>query len=443
MTDRAEASSPEQVSNRAREALLAAVPGMNIARRGVELIGSTLLPALTLIQTDSLTESPGDESRPAINRIFERGRLIDRLAIAAYSRMPGFQSLGDESRSPTNTRAFDLTIENLALDRDAAPTIDEDGRTVAVRLPNPADRSYLAASLIFPFGYRDAERTMSRPNSFWSPEERESTRALADYFREGHRLAMKRDGFEVTEAGVKRLARAGLTAGEQLKLDCLTFKVLTAKETPSPFEQQALTEAVGRLNRTLAADNPDEFVRKWRDALALCRNENDRRVFLMGVAGLLSDPVHGSLLIASFNKWFHTPTFADQWRRAMTELGNPQDQAAFQSVVNIALGQRPREGRLAGLSEALNDPRHRPDGDRTKPADPKKLEEMMVAAATDRRSSRPRPLGEFGPQSIGLQTEARPSWWKNTMDRTWRGITVMALVDLAERFETLGPPKAP
>lgn len=480
MTDRPEASDSELATNIAREALLAAVQGKSyIARRGIELASSALLPTLAFLQTDSLTEN-------------------QRLAINTYEQMPGFSTLGDESRFPSNTRALALARQNITLDRGGARTINEDGRMVAVRLPNPADSSHLSASLIFPFGYTGAERTMGRLNLSWSSAARESTRALADYYREGHRLAMKKDGFEVTEGGVRRLARAGLTPGEQLKLDCLTFKALTAKkslgETLSPFEQQALTEVVGRLNRDLAADNPDEFVRKWKNALALCRSDSDRRVFQMGVAGLLSDENNGRQLIDSFERWFDTnryksplqnwlrdkdsaalrqwvqtndpqnlasfprtnnerevetwvrrryaQTFADQWQRAMNDLGNDQDKAAFQSFVNLALGQRERAGTLAGLFEALNDPRNRPEGDRTKPVDAKKAAEKIIAAATDPagKSSTPRPPGQFNPEELGLPPESKPSWWQQGLGLICAGgvaLTVGAVVYGAARIQLL------
>lgn len=452
MTDRPEVSSSEQGSNIAREALLAAVQGKSyIAGRGAELARSVLLPGFVLLEADPLTDS-------------------QRLAINTYEQMPGFSGLGDEKRFPSNTRALALAKKNIGLDRDGARTIDADGRIVAIRLPDPAEKAHLGAALLFPFGYKDAERSLSRLNLSWSQAERESSRLLADYYREGFRLALKKEGFEETDAGIRRLARAGLTPGEQLKLDCLTFKALTAKrssgETLSAFEQQGLTDAVRRLNEALTSDNPDEFTRKWKCVFSLCRNENDRKVFLMGIAGLLSDEANGRQLADSFEKWFntnkyaaalsnwlrdkdtpalrrwvesndreglatfprsagegevemwlrrrHAENFADRWARAMTEFGNVPDQGAFQDFANLALGKRDRFGTLAGLLQALNDLRNRPGGDRTKPADPQKVKDQIVAAGTnpDGTSSKARPPGVFIVEPVVLPEEARPSWWK-------------------------------
>lgn len=443
MVDRPDKSGDESTNPVVRDLLLAALRGKpKLNERLVELAQTAFIPSLILCQA----VEPSEDQRLATN----------------YYEQTKFPDTGDQKRLPTNVKALELAKKNIDLHTDAAPTV-KDGRITEVRLTDASEKAQLAAWLIFPHGYKDSEKTIARSGLVPGGE----ARIVADYHREGFRLAMKKEGFDIDGKAIPK----GLTAGEQLQLDCITFRTLKAQqelgEQLSPLEQKALTDAADRLNKALASDDPAAFIKNVKAALAECKDEKARKVLLVGVTALLLDDKMGKPILDSFEKWLttkyidaldkelhkdpeklkawlkandpdslknfpvdtspevllkwlrkgHTLALAGRWKETMKELTDSKDQAAFQDLTNIVLGKKDRYGAAAGLFQALNDVALRQDGDPHKPADPDKVAAVIDKAGNDQGgvASRAREPGEFVTQPIVLPQEAEPTVWQRAL----------------------------
>lgn len=439
MVDRPEKGIPDPSPSLARDALLAALGDTSFVRKRVaELAQSLIVPSLFLIQaTDS-----ADDKKLAIN----------------YYTDSKFLSYGDERRYPSNTKARALAKKNIELHKDDAATI-KDNRIIDVRLTDLSDKAKLSAWLIFPFAYKDSEHAVAK--SIKGAATNTDVRKFAEYQRLGFELSMKKAGFDATG---KTLPKAGLTPLEQLKLDCLTIKALTTQalsgEPLTTLEQKALDEAVARMNKTLASDKPDQFIKNIKAAFTSCKDPKDRDILLMGITALLADDQNGKKLIDSFEAWLatkyttaleqqlhkdpkkckewieknakdklasfpkdtspeellqylrklHTEALGQRWKETMKAVGT--DRGAFQDLTNIVLGKKDRFGAAAGLFEALNDVALRKDANKNNPAEDDKVVARIDKAGNDPagKSSKARPPGEFVKDPIEISDKKWP-WY--------------------------------
>ena len=375
------------------------------------------------------TSDPTDEQKLALN----------------YYELEKFPNYGDEKRFPSNVKARELAKQNILLHQDGKPTV-KDGRIIAVNLPDRGENAQLRAWLVFPHAFKASKH------------------ALAEMHREAFRLTLKKEGFELTETGVKEIP-AGLTPAEQLKLDCLTVKILKQQQKEhgqlDPLEQKALEDAARNLIQALASDDPKEFVKKFKNACALFKDPEDFKKFLIGVTELLYDNKLGKPLIDSFERllttkyvaalegelhkdpaklkewlqknspddlknfpknespeallaWLrslHTRAFGQMWRETMAEIPDPQQRGAFCDFANIVLRMKDRFGAQAGLREALDNVAIRPDGNKNQPPDVDKTVAAIDQAGNDPagKASKAAQPGEFIPQPIVLPEDADPN----------------------------------
>lgn len=369
----------------------------------------------------------------------------ERKLALNYYEQDKFPDWGDEKRFPSNVKARELARKNILLHEDGKPTV-KDGRIIAVNLPDRGENAQLRAWLTFPHAFKGSKHP------------------LAEMHREAFRLALKREGFELTDTGIKEIP-PGLSPAEQLKLDCLTVKILKQQQKEhgqlDPLEQKALEDAARNLNQALASDNPKEFIKKFKSACALCKDPKDFNTFLIGVTELLYDEKLGKPLVDSFEKllttkyipalegqlhkdpkalrewlqknspddlknfpknedpdallfWLrslHTKAFGQMWRETMAELPDSKERGAFCDLVNIVLGRKDRFGAQAGLRDALDNVAIRPDGNKGQPPDVDKTVAAIDKAGTDPagKESKARPPGEFIPQPIVLPEDADPN----------------------------------
>lgn len=451
--------SPSERNYDASEDLLARAfreSGLRPQRR--EFGGSPFVPDLVLFQ-----DKDGEQREQAVNY---------------YSTLPVFAGLGDDRRYPRNAKAHTLLLRNIELheDEQGKQTVDDKGRIKEVKLADASERAQLRSWLIFPLGYTGSENLLKAANRELSTRD---AALLAGYHREGFRLAMKKEGFDIDG---KPIAKQPLTPAEQLKLDCLTIKsLLTQKKIEgelSSVEQQALDQSLRRLN-ALASDDPDTFIKNLKEkGFDICKDQNDRNIFLIAFSAMLRDergvgkplvdsfeklletkysaPLQGELHKdpqALFNwmkqndpdnlkKWLetddlskvqgfprgvdsaqllanlralHTDALKERWSTTMGAFPDAPDRGAFQDFIEIVLGKRDRFGAAAGLYQALHDVTLRENP--RSPADTEKVLAKIDEAGKDPRgvASVARKPDDPPHVPIQLPPEAEPSWWEKTL----------------------------
>lgn len=421
-----------------RDLLLTGILGKDFLKsRLTELVQSAFVPSLILFDAPAPTAD-------------------QKVATRWYSETK-FPESGDEKSLPTNKKARELALKQI----DEDPTALKGGRITSITLKDPFEKALLLGWMTFPFAYEKSEQTAQKTGSFGTKAEAE---LFAEFQREGFRLALKQQGFDLAGKKIDK----DLSKAEQLKLDCLTFFSLSRQaaigEKLPPIEAKAMADAAERLNKALAADKPEDFIKNLKAALGECKTEADRKILITGIAAFLDDQKAAKPLIDSFEKWLttkyseplekqlykdpeklkqwfekndpdlakkipekadsdkllawlrslHTDALADRWVSTMKTLATAEDRNAFQYFANIVLGDKDRFGASAGLFKGLNDLAMRKDGKWSEPADPDKVATAIKEAGNDPAnvSSKARQPGEFARSPFQINLTAPPEEWK-------------------------------
>lgn len=284
MPDKPETSGSDSSSTLARDLLLAALRGKpGASKRALEFAQLAFVPSLILFEGDVAD--------------------AQKLATNYYEAKKPFASQGDEKRHPTNQEALKLILANIRLheDADGKRTVNDSGQIRAVNLADAKEKAQLRSWLVFPYAYKDAKAV------------------AAPLHREGFRLAMKEQGFAVTDAGTTA-TKDRLTPTEKMRLSLITvYSALQIDEdgkveTPrnlrthplSPVEKEAFDEALKYLAKTLPSDRPGDFMANLSAALDLCKDPQDRVMFRKAISALLRADVTPNPIADSFEKWMQT-----------------------------------------------------------------------------------------------------------------------------------------
>lgn len=284
MPDKPETSGSDSSSALARDLLLAALRGKpGASKRALEFAQLAFVPSLILFEGDVAD--------------------AQKLATNFYEAKKPFASQGDEKRHPTNQEALKLILANIKLheDADGKRTVNDSGEITAVNLADAKEKAQLRSWLVFPYAYKSAKAQ------------------AATMHREAFSLAMKEQGFVVTDAGITA-TKDRLTPTEKLRLSLITvYSALQIDEdgkveTPrnlrtqplTPIEKQAFDEAMKYLAKTLASDKPGDFMANMSAALDLCKDPADRLKFRKALSALLRSDVTPNPIAESFEKWMKT-----------------------------------------------------------------------------------------------------------------------------------------
>lgn len=381
MADKPENAPEETKSNSVRNLLLASITGVpDLNRRTTEVLQSALVPLLILNQP---AQKYTEDQQKALR--FYQGTVFTR-----------------------NKPGLDLVRENIVLDG----ALDDSARIAAVKLTDDeyvmtvgpsagrkivGSKSALTAFLVFHRGYKGG------------------TGDDAPYDREGFRLWMKKEGFDIPDGGITKLedikaaGKKGLTDDEQFKLDCLTIRSLCDARhriggrdgkalVLSKLEREILDEAMERFTKRLGLDKPEDFPKKFAElykALAPTDQydgdgKTDRQTLMAALKAALNYEGTKTKVADAVDKWMESKDadgadLKKKWIDAMAAMPDVKARRDFQDFIVAFFDEKlPRAGAQLGLNKALRDPSTRDKaGELTDNRDSKTVAGLITKEALD------------------------------------------------------------